>query len=132
MSHSLSRLDDEPREHTSSPWREPHPADRPSYLKCRHCGLEFSLDASGTRHRNHCPHCLWSVHLDDTPGDRASLCRGGMEPIAIWVDPRGEWHVVHRCGTCRTIHVNRIAGDDDERALLALAVRPLTRVPFPV
>ncbi|MBE2216211.1 MAG: RNHCP domain-containing protein [Opitutaceae bacterium] len=103
-----------------------------AYLKCRHCGLEFSLDAPGTRHRNHCPHCLWSVHLDDTPGDRASLCRGGMEPIAVSVDPRGEWHVIHRCGTCRTIHLNRIAGDDDERALLALAVRPLSRVPFPL
>jgi len=90
MSHSLSRLDDEPREHTRSPWRQPRRADRPSYLKCHHCGLEFSLDAPGTRHRNHCPYCLWSVHLDKTPGDRASLCRGGMEPIAIWVDPQGE------------------------------------------
>ncbi len=110
-------------------------AHRPSpgsYLKCRHCGLEFPLDAPGTRHRNHCPHCLWSVHLDDTPGDRASLCRGGMEPIAVCVDPRGEWHVIHRCGTCRTLHLNRIAGDDDERALLALAIRPISRLPFPV
>jgi hypothetical protein len=55
-----------------------------------------------------------------------------MEPVAISVDARGEWHVIHRCGTCDIMHLNRIAGDDDERALLALAIRPLTRVPFPV
>lgn len=132
MSHSSSRPADGSSDSTCSPWREPRAAARPSYLKCRRCGLEFSLSAPGTRHRNHCPHCLWSVHLDDTPGDRASLCRGGMEPIAVSVDPRGEWHVLHRCGTCHTIHLNRVAGDDDERALLALAVRPLTRVPFPL
>ena len=132
MSHHFLPSDDEQRADRSGPFRESRRSDRPSYLKCHHCGLEFSLDAPGTRHRNHCPHCLWSVHLDDTPGDRASLCHGGMEPIAVSVDPRGEWHVLHRCGTCHTIHLNRVAGDDDERTLLALAVRPLTRVPFPV
>lgn len=132
MSHSAFRFDEEPAPDRDRQRREPRPTDRPAYLKCRHCGLEFSLAAPGTRHRNHCPHCLWSVHLDDTPGDRASLCRGGMEPIAVSVDSRGEWHVLHRCGTCHTIHLNRVAGDDDERALLALAVRPLTRVPFPL
>ncbi len=133
MSHHPFRPDDEPHDdHAGNPFREARRSARPSYLKCRHCGLEFSLDAPGTRHRNHCPHCLWSVHLDNTPGDRASLCRGGMEPIAVSVDPRGEWHVLHRCGTCHTIHLNRVAGDDDERTLLALAVRPLTRVPFPL
>lgn len=72
------------------------------------------------------------MHLDDTPGDRASLCRGGMEPIGVFVDPDGEWHLIHRCGSCFTLHLNRIAGDDDEKALLALAIRPLARLPFPV
>ena len=104
----------------------------PSYLKCRHCGTEFSLDAPGTLHRNHCPWCLWSVHLDDTPGDRASDCRGSMEPIAVSARPDGEWLLVHRCCTCHAIHANRIAGDDSERELLALAVRPLARAPFPI
>ncbi|OIR05328.1 RNHCP domain protein [mine drainage metagenome] len=104
----------------------------PSYLKCRHCGTEFSLDAPGTLHRNHCPWCLWSVHLDDTPGDRASDCGGSMEPIAVSARPDGEWLLVHRCCTCHAIHANRIAGDDSERELLALAVRPLARAPFPI
>lgn len=55
-----------------------------------------------------------------------------MEPIAVTVRPDGEWMLVHRCGTCHTVHVNRIAGDDDERELLALAIRPLRHTPFPV
>ena len=108
------------------------PSSRPSFVRCRQCGGEFSLDAPGTRHRNHCPWCLWSVHLDDHPGDRASACRGGMEPIAIHARPDGEWLIVHQCKSCFTVHVNRIAGDDSERELLALAVRPLSRMPFPL
>jgi hypothetical protein len=72
------------------------------------------------------------VHLDDTPGDRASDCGGGMAPIAVTVREDGEWLLVHRCGTCYTVHVNRIAGDDDEKELLSLAIRPLRHTPFPI
>lgn len=88
--------------------------------------------ALGTRHRNHCPRCLWSRHLDERPGDRRSACGGGMEPIAIWVRDADEWALVHRCGTCKVVRVNRIAGDDNEHALLALAARAMARPPFPV
>lgn len=27
---------------------------------------------TGTQHRNHCPNCLTSLHLDNKPGDRAA------------------------------------------------------------
>ncbi len=86
----------------------------------------------GTEHRNHCPRCLWSRHLDERPGDRRSSCGGGMEPIAIWVRPDGEWALVHRCGTCKVVRVNRVAGDDNEHALMSLAARPIALPPFPV
>jgi hypothetical protein len=39
---------------------------------------------------------------------------------------------VHQCKTCFVVHVNRIAGDDSERELLALVVRPLSHAPFPI
>jgi hypothetical protein len=56
-------------------------------FSCEHCGVEVSLDAPGTTHRNHCPSCLWSRHLDrNVPGDRKADCTGGMEPIAVTVD----------------------------------------------
>ncbi len=80
---------------------------------CLHCGYAVSSWAWGTRHRNHCPHCLWSRHVDMRPGDRACLCKGAMEPIALWQKTDGELMIVHRCRTCGMIKANRSAGDDD-------------------
>ncbi|WP_293895481.1 RNHCP domain-containing protein, partial [Sphaerochaeta sp. UBA5856] len=51
---------------------------------CVHCGMPVSGLAWGTKHRNHCPHCLYSRHVDMRPGDRACLCKGTMQPIALW------------------------------------------------
>ena len=105
----------------------------PGTFRCGHCRLDVSTDALGTRHRNHCPSCLWSRHLDDdTPGDRAADCGGSMEPIAITVRTDGEWALVHRCGGCATVRVNRIAGDDNPLVLMRLAVKPLAQPPFPL
>ena len=55
-----------------------------------------------------------------------------MEPIAVWVRRGGEWAVIHRCRECGALRSNRIAGDDNEFVLLALAVRPLAQPPFPL
>ena len=55
-----------------------------------------------------------------------------MEPIAVWVRPDGEWALVHRCGSCKAARINRIAGDDNEYALLSLAARAMASPPFPV
>ena len=99
---------------------------------CGHCGRSVSRAASGTRHRNHCPHCLWSRHVDLGRGDRRSRCRKLMEPIAIWVRRNGEWSIVHRCTKCSAIRTNRIAGDDNELVLMSLAARPLAQPPFPL
>ncbi|MEM6750355.1 MAG: RNHCP domain-containing protein [Planctomycetota bacterium] len=99
---------------------------------CVHCGFLIPVLAPGTRHRNHCPRCLWSLHLDCVPGDRASSCRGPMEPIAIEARPDGEWAVVHRCRECGEVRSNRVAGDDAELGLLRLALRPLAAPPFPL
>jgi len=105
---------------------------RSDLFRCQHCRSEILRSAHGTVHRNHCPQCLWSVHLDERPGDRRSSCRGGMEPIAIWVREDGEWSLVHRCCGCHVVRVNRVAGDDSEFALLSLAARPMALPPFPV
>jgi DNA-directed RNA polymerase subunit RPC12/RpoP len=99
---------------------------------CRHCGRTVSAEAPGTGHRNHCPRCLRSVHLDNKAGDRASSCGGIMEPIAISVRKGREWVIIHRCTGCGTLKENRIAGDDNEMALLSLAVRPVAQPPFPL
>ena len=82
------------------------------------------MAAAGTQHRNHCPNCLWSRHVDDdVPGDRDADCAGSMEPIGVSARDDGEWALVHRCTACSTVHVNRIAGDDNPLMLMHLAVR---------
>jgi hypothetical protein len=102
-------------------------------FRCRRCRLDVPVSAPGTRHRNHCPSCLWSLHVDDdVPGDRDADCDGSMEPIGVSVREDGEWALVHRCAGCSTVHVNRIAGDDNPLVLMRLAVRPLARPPFPL
>ncbi len=99
---------------------------------CVRCGLAVASDTPGTAHRNHCPGCLWSRHVDNRPGDRAAGCGGAMEPIAISVRPDGEWTLVHRCRECGSIRANRIGGDDNPMLLMSLAARPLARPPFPL
>jgi hypothetical protein len=102
-------------------------------FRCGNCKLDVSSDAFGTAHRNHCPNCLWSMHLDDDrPGDRAAECGSLMEPIAITVRGDGEWVLVHRCTGCDELHLNRTAGDDNPLILLRVAVRPLAQPPFPI
>ena len=54
-----------------------------------------------------------------------------MQPIGIWIHDDGEWSILHRCRQCGIIKHNRIAGDDSELALFALAARPMARMPFP-
>ena len=105
---------------------------QPSSFRCGHCRLDVPTDTVGTAHRNHCPNCLWSRHLDDDPGDRAADCGSLMEPIAIGVRGDGEWVVVHRCTGCSVLHLNRSAGDDNPLILLRVAVRPLSQPPFPI
>ena len=55
-----------------------------------------------------------------------------MEPIAVAARDDGEWAVVHRCVGCGQLRANRIAGDDDEVVLLALALRPISAPAFPI
>ncbi|QQE13878.1 RNHCP domain-containing protein [Planctomycetota bacterium] len=99
---------------------------------CTHCKQPIQATAYGTKHRNHCPYCLWSKHVDEHPGDRNSACHGGMRPIAVETKHDGEWAIVHRCESCGEIKANRIAGDDDELQLLGLILKPLVHAPFPI
>lgn len=52
---------------------------------CRVCGCTAVPQGAGSEHRNHCPNCLSSLHVDIEPGDRAADCGGIMDPIAVWV-----------------------------------------------
>lgn len=101
-------------------------------FNCKACGKFITVRDCGTNNRNHCPHCLSSIHLDNIPGDRSADCGGIMEPISIYVRPDGEWALIHRCKKCGELKINRIAADDNSRYSLSLACKPLANPPFPL
>ena len=76
---------------------------------CAHCGKE--VQPLGYTSRNHCPFCLWSLHLDENPGDRASGCGGQMEPISAEPDPKKGFIITHRCTKCGAIRRNKAAAE---------------------
>ncbi|MCR5052984.1 MULTISPECIES: RNHCP domain-containing protein [Streptococcus] len=99
-----------------------HPCLDP--FKCLHCGWYVMPDNAGTGHRNHCPNCLSSKHVDEMPGDREAKCGGQMKAIAVWTRSDKEWAIIHRCEQCGKLSSNRIAADDNPMKLMALAMKP--------
>lgn len=104
-------------------------AGRTDEFRCRHCRMFVGVLPSGGRHRNHCPRCLYSRHVDGrTPGDRAADCGGSMAPEATFLRRNGEHVLVHRCLDCGFERANRIAADDDFVLVLRLPrVEPRSR-----
>lgn len=98
---------------------------------CKVCGWIVTPEGAGREHRNHCPNCLSSLHLDVEPGDRAADCGGIMDAVAVWVRKNGEWAVVHRCRRCGALSSNRVAADDNPVKLMGIALKPLCEPPFP-
>lgn len=95
--------------------------NQPEEFRCRHCRALVGPVPSGGRHRNHCPVCLHSRHVDlSRPGDRLSPCGGTMAPVGAFVRQDGEHGLVHRCLACGVQRQNRIAADDDFSLVLAL------------
>ena len=99
---------------------------------CKACGRLVVSHGAGSDHRNHCPNCLSSLHLDIEPGDREADCGGLMDAIAVWVRKDREWALIHRCRRCGTLSSNRIAADDNPILLLSIAARPVAIPPFPL
>lgn len=99
---------------------------------CSYCGMNVLHNFNiGTKNRNHCPFCLYSLHVDDKiSGDRRANCGGEMEPIAVIFkqegldkygkEKQGEIMLVHKCKECGKININRIAGDDDSDLILEI------------
>lgn len=99
---------------------------------CLQCGIQVTTgrEMSGVNNRNHCPHCLWSRHVDEyKAGDRKAECRSRMQPIGLTIkqtlkrygtNSEGELMLIHRCTGCGKLSINRIASDDDAMRLYAL------------
>jgi len=78
---------------------------------CLHCGRGVLPLENGSV-RNHCPHCLHSLHVDLFPGDRANDCLGLLEPVGVEYSAKKGWVLLHRCQKCGFEGRNKAALDD--------------------
>ena len=87
---------------------------------CVHCGK--NVNKLGYTSRNHCPFCLWSLHVDENPGDRASECGAPMEPVSATPDPKKGYIIYHKCTKCGVIKRNRAALDGAQSDDISLII----------
>ena len=93
---------------------------------CANCG--FEVLPLGYTSRNHCPFCLWSLHVDINPGDRANPCGGQLEPVSAMPDPKRGYIIIHRCVRCGALCRNKAAHEakvqpDDLSLLIRLTAK---------
>jgi hypothetical protein len=97
---------------------------------CINCGRWVPVSPyNNTVNRNHCPHCLWSKHVDKSlAGDRMASCNSGMKPIGLTIkksrvdkwgkEIKGELMLIHECVRCRKISINKlVVGDNMEEIM---------------
>lgn len=87
------------------------------------CGAKVEPLTNGS-YRNHCPFCLYSVHIDLLPGDRANDCHGLLRPIGVKNSTQKGMQIIFKCQKCNTIRMNKVAVDnvqsDDINELIKL------------
>lgn len=96
---------------------------------CAHCKKEVPK-TSGTTPRNHCPFCLWSMHVDVNPGDRANSCKGMMRPVGIYTHTKKSYIILHQCTRCGgRVKAKAIISDkntsDDFEIILKISGNPI-------
>lgn len=80
---------------------------------CANCKREVL--PLGYTSRNHCPFCLYSLHVDVNPGDRASECGGLLEPVQVLTDPKKGYIIVSKCQKCGAVRRNKAAIGNTEQ-----------------
>lgn len=74
----------------------------------------------GYTSRDHCPFCLYSLHIDIFPGDRSNKCLGLLKPIDI-EKYRDTFKIIYQCEKCGELHKNIMAKDDDMNRIIELS-----------
>ncbi|MDY3846601.1 MAG: RNHCP domain-containing protein [Eubacteriales bacterium] len=92
---------------------------------CAHCGRKVL--PLGYSSRNHCPFCLYSLHVDNMPGDRANPCKGLMRPMRADPDSKKGYIITYRCEKCGDVKRNcaavtgKVQPDDVNKLILLTA-----------
>ncbi len=67
--------------------------------------------------RDHCNYCLYSLHVDITPGDRANPCKGLLVPINVIDTAKKGKVIIYRCSKCGKEVRNIVANDDNQEQI---------------
>lgn len=86
---------------------------------CAVCGAKVT--PLGYTARDHCNVCLYSLHLDNYPGDREAGCGGVLRPVSLILNKKGR-QIVYKCEVCGALKKNVAARDDDEDIIIELSV----------
>lgn len=78
---------------------------------CINCGKR--IEKLKYTSRDHCNHCLFSLHVDITPGDRENDCKGLLIPINVELNSKKGEVIVYKCQKCGAIIKNIVAKDDN-------------------
>ena len=85
---------------------------------CKNCGMR--VDALKYTARDHCNHCLCSLHVDVLPGDRKNSCHGILRPIGI-EKFKDTFKIIYKCDKCKELHKNIMANDDNMDLIIELS-----------
>ena len=82
---------------------------------CQVCGKK--VEKLGYTSRDHCPHCLSSIHIDINPGDRQNPCCGILKPIDLEYSQNKGYVLIYKCTKCNQIKKNKVANDDSKEMI---------------
>ncbi len=88
---------------------------------CKNCG--FEVPQSSSTCRDHCPKCLYSLHVDENPGDRLAECGGILKPIGYESHPKKNYMILYVCEKCgekrttRFLEIDKIMPDSFDNLL---------------
>lgn len=93
---------------------------------CKNCG--FKVVPLMITSRNHCPKCLYSLHVDINPGDRKNRCNGLMKPISIETSSKKGYIIIFKCLKCGISKKNKAVNDainqpDDIDEIIRVSVK---------
>ncbi len=74
----------------------------------------------GYTSRDHCPYCLYGLHVDIKPGDRLNLCKGLLKPIGL-EKHKDTFKILYRCNKCGELIKNIMAKDDNYDEILKVS-----------
>ena len=87
--------------------------DENTTFVCKNCSTPVAPLTNGP-YRNHCPQCLYSLHVDIRPGDRQNTCHGLMRPIDYRQHLKKGYQLLHECTRCENQQWNIVAQDTQQ------------------